>query len=119
MIDTEPSAGPFQQDLAAFLDEVCEVLTERGTVARELAAVEFNRNGKEIAVFVRDDLHGAAYPELDTIFADIGRTCAKDRVAVAQLRRITFLDREIKVELTDGAGATVRVYSIRLGPLDS
>lgn len=96
-------------DVASFLDEIGEVLFERKTSSRELAALEFEADGRDIAVRIRRELQGKCYPPLGSILGKIGRSCLQQGIAVAQLRRITFLESGINVELAGEAGRPGRI----------
>lgn len=48
--------------------------------------------------------HIPQHPDLATILGDIGRNCDADGIALHQLRRITFLEDQIDVELVDDDG---------------
>lgn len=86
-------------DVASFLNEISEVLVERNTSSRELAALEFERDGRDVSVRIRRELHGEWYPSLGNILGTIGRSCGQRGIAVSQLRRIAFLESGINVEL--------------------
>jgi hypothetical protein len=44
------------------------------------------------------------YPHLATILGEIGCNCDADGIALHQLRRITFFEEEINIELVDDDG---------------
>jgi hypothetical protein len=98
-------------DVASFLRKLGEELGDCKTSARELAALCFEADGHDISVHVRRDLHAPSYPPLDTILDKIGATCLAQGITVRQLRRISFLDGEITVELVDDHGQTSAVHS--------
>ena len=100
-------------DVATFLDELCDDLAGCGINSRQLTALEFAADGHDINVRSRKERRGAGYPDLWTIVADIGRTLEASGVAVEQLRRMTFLDTEISVELV-GADGRIRTCSCLL-----
>jgi len=97
-------------DMASFLEEICEVLDERATSSRELAALEFEAEGRDISIRVRRELHGRDYPALGTILGRIGRTCLEQGIAVPHLSRIAFLPDEVRVELAGSAHQPGKIY---------
>jgi hypothetical protein len=90
-------------DVATFLNELCADLTGCGTTSTQLAALEFDADGHDITVRTRQERRDT-YPDLGIIVARIGRALSAEGVAVGQLRRITFLDSEISLELVDVDG---------------
>jgi len=90
-------------DVTAFLKKIGDVLSERRTSARELEALEFAADGRDVSIRVRGKPHGSLYPPLGVILASVGRTCHEQGVALPQLNRIAFLSDEVRVEL-GGAG---------------
>ena len=86
-------------DVASFLKKIGDVLSERRTSARELDALEFAADGRDVSIRVRSKPHGSLYPSLADILASIGRTCHDQGVALPQLSRIAFLSDEVRVEL--------------------
>jgi hypothetical protein len=98
-------------DVACFLRKIGEELADHKTSARELAALAFEADGRDISVQIRRDLLSPFYPPLDTILDKIGATCLAQGITVGQLRRISFLEVEIRVELTDDGGETSAVHS--------
>ncbi len=101
-------------DVATYLAEICENLAKYRTTSRRLAALEFEAEGRDIMVLSRPGLHRADYPPLDAILTEIGRTCLQDGIDTSQLRRIVFLDSEIRVELFDEAGQQ-KLYRYPIG----
>jgi hypothetical protein len=97
-------------DAAAFLREISEILSKCRTGSRELDALEFDADGRDVCVRVRRDLHGSSYPPLAAILATIGRTCLEHDIAVPQLRRIAFRGDEVTVEVGRAGQEPVRVY---------
>jgi hypothetical protein len=91
-------------DVAIYLTEVGEDLKRHGTTARQLGALEFDADGRDIVVLCRPGLHAEDYPRLDAILAEIGRGCLQDGVATSQLHRIVFWETKIDVELYDESG---------------
>ena len=97
-------------DVACFLKKIADVLSERRTSARELDALEFAADGRDISIRVRTKPHGGLYPPLAVILASIGRTCHEQGVALPQLSRIAFLSDEVRVELVGGGQQPEKVY---------
>ncbi|MBI2741465.1 MAG: hypothetical protein HYX38_33635 [Rhodospirillales bacterium] len=98
-------------DVASFLHEIGEELTDCRTSVRDLAALAFEADGRDISIQIRRDLHAPSYPPLGAILDKIGATCLAQGIAVGQLRRISFLEGEIRVELADDSGQTSTVHS--------
>lgn len=91
-------------DVASFLKKIGDVLSERDTSSRELEALEFAADGRDVSIRVRREPHGLAYPPLTVILASIGRTCLEQGVTLPQLSRIAFLHDEVRVEVGGGTG---------------
>jgi hypothetical protein len=97
-------------DVASFLKEICEILSRCHTTSRELDALEFEADGRDVCIRVRRELHGSSYPPLTVILARIGRTCLEHGIAVPQLSRIAFLSDEVRVELGGTGQPPAKVY---------
>ena len=97
-------------DTGAFLMQLAEVLSRNATTSRQLEALEFEADGRDVSMRVRRELHGNSYPPLRVILREIGQACRDEGIAVAQLRRISFLPDEVRVELAGGAGQPGKVY---------
>lgn len=97
-------------DVASFLKKIGDVLSERRTSARDLDALEFAADGRDVSIRVRGKPHGSLYPPLAVILATVGRTCHEQRVGLPQLSRIQFLSDEVRVELGDAGQQPVKVY---------
>lgn len=97
-------------DVASFLKKIGDVLSERDTGARELDALEFAADGRDVSIRVRRQPHGGAYPPLPVILASIGRTCLEQGVALPQLSRIAFLHDEVRVEVGGAGEQPAKVY---------
>ena len=97
-------------DVASFLNKIGDVLSERCTSARELDALEFAADGRDVSIRVRNKPHGSLYPPLGAILASIGRTCHEQGVALPQLSRIAFLNDEVRVELGGPGQQPAKVY---------
>ena len=97
-------------DVASFLKKIGDVLSERRTAARDLDALEFAADGRDVSIRVSSKPHGGWYPPLAVILASIGRTCHEQRIALPQLSRIAFLSDEVRVELGDAGQQPAKVY---------
>lgn len=97
-------------DVASFLKKIADVLSERRTSARELEALEFAADGRDVSIRVRGKPHGSLYPPLGVILASIGRTCHEQGIALPQLSRIAFLSDEVRVELGGAGQQPPKVY---------
>ena len=97
-------------DVASFLNKIGDVLSERSTSARELDALEFAADGRDVSIRVRNKPHGSLYPPLGAILASIGRTCHEQGVALPQLSRIAFLSDEVRVELGGVGQQLPKIY---------
>ena len=97
-------------DVASFLNKIGDVLSERCTSARELDALEFAADGRDVSIRVRNKPHGSLYPPLGAILASVARTCHEQGVALPQLSRIAFLSDEVRVELGGGGPQPAKVY---------
>jgi len=103
-------------DVASFLREIGEELANCRTSARELTALAFEADGRDISIRARREPHAPYYPPLDAILEKIGATCLAQGITVRQLRRISFLEGEIRVELADDSGqpGVVHCYPIEM-----
>jgi hypothetical protein len=100
-------------DTAEYLRELAEDLGRSAIVPSELVALVFEANGLDIDVRTRRKAHPSSYPPLRDMLGGIGTICVKDGIAVSQLRRITFADREVIVEFAATADrAETHSYSI-------
>jgi hypothetical protein len=97
-------------DVASFRKKIGEVLSERRTSARELDALEFAADGRDVSIRVRGKPHDSLYPPLAAILASIGRTCHEQGVALPQLSRIAFPTDEVRVELGGAGPQPAKVY---------
>lgn len=98
------SRGEMTMDVATFLNELCEDLAGCGTTACQLAALEFGADGRDIAVRTRKERRAGSYPDLADIVAGIGLALRAEGIAIAQLRRLTFSDSQVRLELVDAEG---------------
>jgi hypothetical protein len=90
-------------DVAAFLGELSRHLIRSGTTSRQLAALEFAADGRDINVRACRERRGA-YPDLGAIVACIGPALRAQGVTVGQLQRLTFQDTWIGLEMVDADG---------------
>jgi hypothetical protein len=97
-------------DVAAFLAKIGDVLSEHRTSARELDALEFAADGRDVSIRLRSKPHDNLYPPLAVILASIGRTCREQGIALPQLSRIAFLSDEVRVELGSAGQKPAKVY---------
>lgn len=96
-------------DVAAFLVDLARHLIRSGATSRQIAALEFAADGRDINVRACRERRGA-YPDLGAIMARIGPALRAQGVAVRELRRLTFHDTGIGLELV-GADGRVRTCS--------
>ncbi len=96
-------------DAAEFLDEVCERLIKGGTRSRDLVELEFKPEIEHFDILLREEPHAEGYPDLASILGELSRTCTEHSVALHQLRRISFFDDEIDLELVDDEGEQVHL----------
>jgi hypothetical protein len=90
-------------DVASFLVELARHLIRSGATSRQIAALEFAADGRDINVRGCRERRGA-YPDLGTIMAGIGPALCAQGVAIGELRRLTFHDAWIGLELVDAGG---------------
>jgi len=76
-----------------------------------LTAPEFDPERGHGDILTRERAHAKGYHDLVSTLKNIGQTCAKDRIGGQQLRRIEFLEQEIKLELISRSGNQTIVYS--------
>ncbi len=98
-------------DAAEFLEALCARLVADGTSSRELIAIEFDANGDKMEVLTSKKAHVAGYPDLATVLEIIEETCAHFRIGARQLRRISFMEEEIKLEVESRCGDQTIVYA--------
>jgi hypothetical protein len=98
-------------DTASFLNDIADKLAKASVGSRELTALDFEADGRDISIRVRTKLHSSWYPPLGLILGRVGNTCLERGVTLSQLRRITFGDREIRVELSQCAGPVGNVFT--------
>lgn len=98
-------------DTASFLNEIADKLANGNVSSRELASLDFEADGRDISIRVRSTPHPSWYPPLRLILGKIGNTCVDRGVGLSQLRRITFGEREINVELGQRDGPTGKIFT--------
>jgi hypothetical protein len=101
-------------DAAELLDALCAELVAEGTSSRKLIAIEFDPDGDKAEVLTGKKPHVEGYPDLVSILKTIGQTCTQDRIDAQQLRRINFLEEEIKLEMVSRSGNQTIVYAYPL-----
>src|SRR4030095_4908084 len=103
----EGMAWPVARVLATLQAEI----DRRGAAARHLRGVVFNAEESGARVALREQLLAADYPSLATVFGEIARTYAQERIGAHKLRCILFEEDEIRLMLVNGQGAagSVRV----------
>ena len=97
--------------VAEFLNALCAELVAEGTSSRDLVAIEFDPDSDNVDVLTGMEPHLRSYPDLISILKAIGQTCSQDRIDAQQLRRISFLKEEIKLELVSRYGHQRIIYS--------
>ena len=76
--------------------------------------MQFDPNGDKVEVLTGKKVHVAGYPDLATVLETIGETCARDHIGAQQLRRINFMEEEIKLEMVSRSGDQTIVYAFPL-----
>src|SRR4029453_11156590 len=94
-------------DPCFLLDHLGGELRKRGTAARDLLAITFKTNERQVAGAARRRPLPGRYPRLAEILDDIGRTCRDEGIAVEQLRRITFFQDKVNLETDHTYAGTV------------
>jgi hypothetical protein len=97
--------------VAELLNALCAELVAEGMSSRELVAIEFDPDSDKVDVLTGTEPHLRSYPDLISILKAIGQTCLQDRIDAHQLRRISFLEEEIKLELISRSGDQRIIYS--------
>jgi hypothetical protein len=95
------------------LEDIARKLADGKMSSRQLASLDFEADGRDISIRIRSTSHPLWYPPLGLIFERIGSTCADRGVSLSQLRRITFGENEICVELHDSAAGATLAFPIR------
>jgi hypothetical protein len=102
-------------DVASFLRMLAEKLRRTQILAIELEALQIEAAGRDISVHARKAPLTSPYPHLEHILAEIGDDCLRRRVEIAQLKRISFGQREVAVELAGPPpGETAAILHYRI-----
>jgi hypothetical protein len=91
-------------DVSNFLRALARSLLRSKITSTEIAALVFNEDGRDINVLTKAGAHPASYPPIADLLDEIGSRFAEREISVGQLRRISFLDQEIKLEFVDQHG---------------
>ena len=91
-------------DVSNFLRALARSLLRSKITSTEIAALVFQEEGRDINVLTGAGAHPASYPPIADLLDRIGSGFAESEMSVGQLRRITFMDQEIKVEFVDQHG---------------
>ena len=86
-------------ETASYLAELAQKLAYANMSSRELAALDFEADGRDISIRIRSTPHPSWYPPLGLILGKIGSICADRGFSLSQLRRIDFAENGIRVEL--------------------
>lgn len=92
---------PPTDDLRLLFDHLGTELHKRATGARDLLTISFGTHNGQVTVMTRQEPLPGAYPRLAEILDDIGRTCRDEGIAIEQLRRISFFEDEVNLEIED------------------
>jgi hypothetical protein len=98
-------------DAACFLNEIADKLANGSVSSRDLASLEFEADGRDISIRARSMSHAPWYPSLRLILGRIGSTCVDRGVTLSQLRRITFGEKEIILELSQRDGRAGKIVA--------
>ena len=101
-------------DAAELLEALCAQLVADGTSSHELIAIEVDSDGNMVELLTSKVAHGQGYPDLVSILETISQSCAHDHIGAQQLRRINFLEEEIKLEMVSSSGDQTIVYAYPL-----
>lgn len=91
-------------DVTDFLRDVARDLARSGVTSTNLAALVFDAEGMDIEVQTCGTAHALPYPPLATLLDRIGRNCLAEHINVEQFRRLTFFEKEVRLEFVDGQG---------------
>jgi hypothetical protein len=113
--DDRPAVGRAPpSEIAAMLAELEDELDSRGATSRDVLAMAFDAADGAVRVVLRQRPLDSGYPQLSVVFDEIARTCAENRIAFDQLKRIFFLENEVELELVNGSGqAEVYVFPVK------
>ena len=100
-------------EAAEYLRDLAEDLERSAVAGRELVALVFEANGRDIDVRTRRNAHPMTYPALRDLLCGTGASCVKDGIVVSQLRRIIFAERQVTIEFEGKDGRVqTRAHSI-------
>lgn len=99
-------------DTQCALNDIARKLADSKMSSRELASLDFEAEGRDISIRVRSTKHPLWYPPLGLILGRIGSACADHGVSLSQLRRITFGENEIRVELHHSSAGMTLAFPI-------
>jgi hypothetical protein len=100
-------------DAAQYLQDLAIDLARSALVERDLVALVFEANGRDVDVRTKRNAHATSYPLLSDLLSGIGANCVKGGITVSQLRRIVFAERQVTVEFAGKEGGVqTRVYVI-------
>jgi hypothetical protein len=98
-------------DTASYLAELAQKLVYANMSSRELAALDFEADGRDISIRIRSTPHPSWYPPLDLILGKVGNICANRGVTLSQLRRIDFTESGIRVELKQRDSGEGKIFA--------
>ena len=98
-------------DTASYLTELAQKLACANMSSRELAALDFEADGRDISIRIRSTPHPSWYPPLGLILGKVGNICADRGIALPQLRRIDFAESGIRVELRQRDSAEGKIFT--------
>ena len=97
--------------VAELLNALYAELAAEGMSSRDVVAIEFDPASNTVDVLTGKEPHLRSYPDLISIFRAVGQTCSQDRIDAKQLRRISFLEEEVKLELVSRSGDQRIIYA--------
>ena len=97
--------------VAELLNALYGELAAEGMSSRDVVAIEFDPTRNTVDVLTGTEPHLRSYPPLISILKAVGQTCSQDRIDAQQLRRISFLEEEVKLELISRSGDQRIIYS--------
>lgn len=100
LLKVDGAASP----VSRILSELQTEIRRQGAAARELLVVVFNLEHGAARVALREQPLAEGYPSLTTVFAEIARACAQDRIGAHQLRCIMFEEDEVRLMLINKSG---------------
>jgi hypothetical protein len=103
--------GAMDLGVAELLNALYAELAAEGMNSRDVVAIEFDPARNTVDVLTGTEPHLRSYPDLISIFRAVGQTCSQDRIDAKQLRRISFLEEEVKLELVSRSGDQRIIYA--------